>query len=351
MQIEKKLFGTDENGRHIYRYDVQNDSIKASFCEVGASILSVVVTDKNGIERDVVLGLDSCEAYRRNWPAFGSVIGRYANRIHKAKFELNGTLYKLKKNAPGGCLHSGYSYHYRRWDSEAFEDEMGIHVVFRLKSEDMDQGFPGNLSVEVDYVLSEDKALTIFYRYVSDKDTIVNLTNHCYFNLLGHAAGSVMNHRVCIHSGKVTQVDKQLMPTGAILDVEGSAFDFRNMCTIRENQKKAFSPFCHEKEYDINYVLAEKAGEYKEAAVLEAQETGIGMRVLTDMPGMQFYTGNAVNGIIGKENVKYQKNPGVCFETQFYPDAVNQENFPSPIIKAGEEKQTKTRFEFYIVEE
>lgn len=347
--IEKILFGTDENNNSIYKYVVNNGRIQASFCETGAAIMSIVVKDKNDIDRDVVLGLEKYEDYKRNWPAFGAVIGRYANRINKACFEINGTKYKLKKNIWGGCLHSGYSYHFRDWDSDAFEDEEGIHVIFRLRSEDNDQGFPGSLNVEVEYVLGMDNSLTILYRYESDKDTAVNLTNHCYFNLLGHDGGTILDHNLFINSDKVTQVDKKLMPNGNVLNVEGSAFDFTAMCSIRENMNKSFKPYCHDREYDINYVLSDKQGEYMNAARLEAPETGLGLRVYTDMPGMQFYTGNAVNGFFGKNNVKYEKYPGVCFETQFYPDAVNIEKFPSPVIRAGEKKQTRTRFEFYQI--
>ncbi|MDE7432133.1 MAG: galactose mutarotase [Lachnospiraceae bacterium] len=347
--IKKILFGTDENKKQIYKYEVSNKRMSASFGETGAAILSLVIKDKNGIDRDVVLGPEKYEDYRRNWPAFGAVIGRYANRISKACFELNGITYKLKKNIPGGCLHSGFGYQFRDWDSDAFEDDKGIHVLFRLKSEDNDQGFPGNLNLETEYILSEDDALTIHYRYISDKDTAVNLTNHCYFNLLGHDGGTVLDHNLMIFSDKVTQVNRNLMPNGTILSVQGSAFDFTAMNSIRENMKKSFAPYCYESEYDINYVLSDEQGKYMQAAKLEAWQTGLGMNVYTDMPGMQFYTGNAVKGFRGKGNVKYDKYPGVCFETQFYPDAINIESFPSPVIRAGEQKHTSTRFEFYHI--
>lgn len=347
--IEKVLFGTNDKNKAVYKYEVSNGRIRAAFCETGAAIMSIVIKDKDGVERDVVLGLEKYEDYQKNWPAFGAVIGRYANRISKACFRLNGTIYKLKKNMRGCCLHSGFGYHFRDWDSEAFEDEAGIHVVFRLESGDNDQGFPGALHLEAEYVLSMNDALTIHYRYESDKDTVVNLTNHCYFNLLGHAGGSVLNHKLLIHSDRVTQVDKHLIPNGRILDVEGSAFDFTTMRSISENMDKSFEPYCHDKAYDINYVLSDEQGKYVEAVRLEADETGLGMRVFTDMPGMQFYTANAVEGFTGKGNVKYVQYPGVCFETQFYPDAVNIETFPSPVIRAGEQKHTTTRFEFYHI--
>lgn len=348
MYIEKILFGQDEDGE-VYKYEVGSNDFKVTFGEVGASIMSVVTKDKYGNERDVVLSLERLEDYRHNWPAFGSVIGRYANRISKAAFELGGVKYKLKKNIIGGCIHSGYGYHFRKWESSYYVKDGEGHVIFELLSEDGDQGFPGELKVKVEYVVTEDRTLAINYYYVSDKDTAVNLTNHCYFNLEGYDSGEIFNHYVKINSHAVTNVDKKLMPTGEISDIEGSAFDFREKKKIKDNLNKSFKPYCHDKEYDINYVLDKSEGEYSLAAILESENSGIGMRVYTDMPGMQFYTANAVGGMKGKNGVTYKKNPAACFETQFYPDAVNIKDFPSPFIKRGENIHKKTSFEFYLI--
>lgn len=349
MKIDREVFGKNEENKEIYKYIVSGDNIEAAFCETGAAIMSVKIYDKNNNVKDVVLGLSNYEDYRKNWPSFGAVIGRCANRINKAKFELNGEKYKLKKNILGGCLHSGFSYHYRDWNSETFMDNQGAHIIFSIFSVDGDQGFPGKLKVSVEYVISEDKSLTIKYKYISDKDTVVNLTNHCYFNLDGHDSGSVMKAKVMINSNKVTQFDKKLMPTGKILGVEGTAFDFIDMKPIEDNLEKKFKPLAPQNEYDMNYVISDRFGEYKLAAKLEAVNSGIGMSVYTNMPGMQFYTGNAVNGFKGKSGVKYSSNPGVCFETQFYPDAINIKDFPSPIVKSGVEMNTETKFEFYDI--
>ncbi len=347
---QKKPIDFGEEVMPVYRYEVDMGDMKASFCEMGASLTTVMVKDRWGNKRDVVLGVDSPEACLYNWPAFGAVIGRCANRISGASFTLKGEKYRLEENIEGGCLHSGYSYHYRKWDSKTYEDEKGAHIIFGLVSEDGDQGFPGRLSVEVEYLVAPDCSITLHYRYCSDKDTVVNLTNHSYFNLSGHDSGTVLDHRLCVHSEYVTAVDRQLMPTGEVMSVEGSAFDFREMTVIRDNMEKPFLTFEGMKDYDINYVVNSRFGSYRHVAELLSEESGIGLRVYTDMPGMQLYTANALERAHGKNGVRYTSHPGICFETQFYPDAVNIPQFPSPILRAGEVRNTTTRFAFYHTE-
>lgn len=348
MEIRQEVFGKDENEKIVYKYIVEGENIRAEFGETGAAIMSLEVRDKDGKMTDVVLGLENNTDYMRNWPAFGAVIGRCTNRIRGASFILNNKKYKLKKNIMGGCLHSGFGYHFRKWDGSYHNDENeNAHIVFELMSENGDQGFPGTLKVKVEYIVSKDRSLTIRYHYVSDMDTVVNLTNHCYFNLDGYDSGTVLNHRLRIHSNQVTKTDRNLMPTGEIVNVDGTAFDFTQLRIIGENMQRSFKPVANCKDYDINYVLADCQGEYRQVVELEGANSGIGMRVYTDMPGMQFYTANAVKGIQGKKGVIYEDKPAVCFETQYYPDAIHFNHFPSPIIKAGEEKTTVTRFEFY----
>lgn len=348
VEVIRQEFGKDENDLIVYKYIVKGQNIKAEFCETGAAIMSFEIENIRGEMTDVVLGLDTNSDYMRNWPAFGAVIGRCANRIKGASFILNGKKYKLKKNIMGGCLHSGYGYHFRKWNGSCNTDESGnAHIIFKLNSEDGDQGFPGNLEVTVEYIVSDDKSLTIRYDYISDMDTVVNLTNHCYFNMNGHDSGAIVNHKVKINSDRVTKTDRNLMPTGEIVSVAETAYDFTKPVLISENMKKSFKPVSDSREYDINYVIGERQGEYKLAAELESTDSGIGMRVYTDMPGMQFYTANAVKGIKGKKGIIYKEFPAVCFETQFYPDAINIEHFPSPVVRAGEKKSTVTKFEFY----
>ncbi len=346
MNIEKRLFGTEEN-KSVYMYIVTGENVKAVFLETGAAVQRLEIKDKSGKFTDVVLGLEKYEHYKKNWPGFGAVIGRCANRISRARFSLDGKKYKLMKNCPGGCLHSGFSFQYRNFESKAFVDETGAHIIFTMDSPDGDQGFPGNLKFSVEYILEEKRCLTISYKYISDKDTPVNVTNHSYFNLNGHASGSAMEHRVQIFADSVTKADKNLMPTGEIVHVAGSAFDFREMTRVCDNVTKDFCCAYKGKEYDVNYVLSMEKGELKHAVKVEADNSALGMNVYTDMPGMQFYTANAIEKFRGKDNAVYVKNPALCFETQFFPDAVNIESFPSPVIKAGEENGSITKFEFY----
>src|SRR5574344_294768 len=226
MKIEKKLFGKTKNDEDIYKYELENDNhMKVTLCEVGASIVSIIVNDQDGNEKDVVLGLQSSDHYFENWPAIGAVIGRCANRISKASFVLDGKKYKLKHNIKGGCIHSGYSYQYRKWSSDYYEHD-GCHVIFSLTSPDGDQGFPGTLNTSVEYILTNENKLHLIYRSVSDKNTYVNMTNHCYFNLSGHESGNIFDQYLQINANAVTQLDKNQMPTGKILDVKDSPFDF-----------------------------------------------------------------------------------------------------------------------------
>lgn len=348
MKIEKKLFGKTKDGEDVFKFELENDNhMKVVLSEAGAAIISICLSDKNGDEKDVILGLNECDHYFKNWPGFGAIIGRCANRISKASFMLDGKRYKLKRNIKGGCIHSGFSYQYRKWSSEHYKHD-GCHVIFSLTSPDGDQGFPGTLSVSVEYVLTNDNKLHLIYRGVSDKNTFFNLTNHSYFNLNGHESGTIFEHYVQINSNKVTQLDKNQMPTGTILDVKGSPFDFLECKPIAQNVSEDLQPYTFDKEFDINYVLDCKFGNYKKVASLFSNQSGIGLNVYTDMPGMQFYTGNAIEGIKGKNDVMYHKNDGVCFETQFFPDAVNIHEFPSPEIKAFEEFKSETTYEFFV---
>ena len=345
--IVRELFGVLDE-KEIYKYKVVYDDIEAEFCEFGACVTSVILKDKKGNNRDVVLGIDRLELFPENSPAFGSVVGRYANRIKHAKFEFNGKEYQLQKNEGDTCLHSGDSYHYRKWNSECYEDREGAHIIFSLFSPDNDQGFPGNLNISVEYIVTEEKELVIHYTYDTDKDTCVNLTNHSYFNLNGHDSGNAMEHKVMIAADGVTQVDDKLLPTGKILDVAGSAFDFRKPTVIKENYDKTFVPYCTGDDFDINYVLNDYDGTLRHVAYVEGDKSGIRMDVYTDLPGLQFYTANALEEFEGKDNVFYTYNHAFCMETQYFPDSVNIRQFPSPFIQAGELKSTTTKYSFSV---
>ena len=346
MAIKKVLFGQHDQ-KEVYNYEIVLDNVKATFTECGAAIVKYEVKDKDGLFRDVVLGYDNLDGYLNNEPGFGAVIGRVANRIGNARYVRGNVEYKLLANENNNTLHSGYGYQYRIWDSLAYEDEEGAHIIFSIESDDMDQGFPGKLILDVDYFISNDSSLTITYIYSSDKETPVQLTNHCYFNLNGYASGSTLDHKLQINSDKVTQVDNELITTGKILDVNNSAFDFRTMTTLKDNLIKSFEPYTFDKHFDINYVVAERKGKVKKVCTLESDESGIGMNVYTDQVGVQFYCGYYLN-VEGKNGYMHKGFDGLCFETQYFPNSVNHPNFPSPFINANEKVESVTKYEFYI---
>ncbi len=351
MQIKKETFTKDRNGTETAYYEMVNETgMTVKVCEIGAAITEISVPDRNGNMDDVVLGYDKPEHYFENWPAFGAVVGRCANRIDRSAFYLNGKEYMLEKSRAGYTLHSGrHGYQYRVWESEAYENKEGLNVKFTLFSPDGDQGFPGNLKVNVIYTLSENNDLTLTYDCMSDADTVLNLTNHCYFNLQKEDAGSIFQHYVQINSDRVCRVDRRLMPDGSMADVRDTSFDFRKRKKIGDGLNRPFQPVTPYNEYDINYKINDSFGIRKLAAVLECEENGRGMRVYTDMPGMQFYTAGALGEKNkGKNGATYVKHGAVCFETQFFPNAIHIPEFVQPVLLKGKRFVSKTEYEFYI---
>lgn len=349
MEIKKELFYHFDESKEINSYEMINDNgMSVKTYELGAGVLEIKVKDKNDKLIDVTLGFDKNEDYFRNWQGFGAVIGRCANRIDKASFVLNGKKYKLVDNMRGFTLHSGKGFNFHIWESGSFIDDEGCHTTYKLFSEDGDQGFPGNLHVKVEYLLDNQNRLNIKYSGLSDSDTILNLTNHTYFNLDGCDAGEIWNHEVWIDSDSVTKVDERLMPTGEIVDVAGTPFDFREMKKIGSYRGQSFSAVCPYDEYDINYFLNTEFGNVKNIARLRAEKSGIVLNVYTDMPGVQLYTANALGDkrVKGKNRSELGKNYGVCFETQFAPNAINIPHFKQPVIKKDEEFNSTTIFEF-----
>ena len=229
LKITKKEFCKTKDGHRVFSYELENkNGMRVRLGEIGAAILGIDVPDRTGRLEDVVLGFNKPEYYFKNWQGFGAVIGRCANRIDKSEFVLNGKKYKLDKSFDGFTLHSGWnSYQYRIWESVEFEDEVGLNVRFHMFSPDKDQGYPGNLSLDVTYTLDNSNVLSIKYTGNSDKDTLINPTNHCYFNLAGYNSNTIFDHYLTINSSKVTKVDKRLMPTGELVEVSNTPFDFR----------------------------------------------------------------------------------------------------------------------------
>lgn len=349
MSVTMKTFGKTKDGKEAFLYTLKNkNGMSATFTNYGANLVNLYVPDAKGKAEDVVLGFDTLEGYIQNAPGFGSFIGRHANRIGGAKFELNGTVYELEKNDGENNLHGGsIGYNKVFYDVETFEEEDSISIEFSRLSPDMEQGFPGNLDISMTYTLTEDNELVLEYLAVSDKDTIVNLTNHSYFNLAGHKSGSVLNQKVMIKSDKITVTDDGLIPTGEMLQVEGTPMDFRTLKPLGQDIDADFKPLQQAGGYDHNYVLNISGNEVEKVAELVDDNSGRIMEVYTDMPGMQLYTANFLpdDGVY-KEGAHYKKRDAVCFETQYFPNSCNIKEFPSCILKAGKEYDFVTVYKF-----
>ncbi|MFV0344441.1 MAG: aldose epimerase family protein [Anaerocolumna sp.] len=349
MSIKKHSFGTTKDGQKATLYTLTNrKGMSVSFTDYGANIVNVIVPDKDGKFDDVALGYDNVTGYEDNKPGYGSFIGRHANRIGGASFELNGIRYELEKNDSMNNLHSGLkSYNKFIYEVEIYEEEDADSIEFSRLSPHMEQGFPGNLDISLTYTLTDDNELVLEYLAVSDKDTIVNLTNHSYFNLAGHDSGSVLSHKVFIDADHFTPTDDNLIPTGEVRDVSGTPMDFRTFKTIGQDIETDYQPLVQAGGYDHNYVLNINGADVEKIAELVEDQHGRTMEVFTNMPGLQFYTGNFIDGEgIGKKGFPYQRRAGVCFETQYYPDSCNKPEFPSCVLKAGSEYDFVTVFKF-----
>lgn len=336
MASEIKEYGFYQ-GYKCYLVTLRNAKIKASFHSLGACIQSITVPDKNGEKVDVVLGYDDLNGYAEGNSSHGATVGRFANRIGGAKFTLNGKEYNLFKNDGENTLHGGsISFNKRVWTVDEVTDNS---VTFGYTSPDGEENFPGTLVCKVQFTLL-DNGVQIHYTAKSDKDTVVNFTNHSYFNLKGEGCGDVLDHIVEINADKYTPVDSGLIPTGELADVAGTAFDFRQPKKVREDMDSGKLP----NGYDHNFFLGESK-EMRVAAQAYEQTRGILLTMKTNKPAMQFYIGIGLNED-GKGGKHYPKYGGLCFESQFCPDTPNKPNFPSCVLKAGETYDYTTVYEF-----
>lgn len=349
MKITQKLFGKTKSGEDATLYTVTNNNgMKISFTDFGANIVSIIVPDREGNFEDVALGYKNISGYEDNKPGFGSLIGRCANRIGGAKFELNGKQYTLEKNEGENNLHGGKpAYNKVMYETEVYEEEDMISLEFSRLSPHMEQGFPGNFDITVTYSLTENNELIIEYHGVSDKDTVVNLTNHSYFNLSGHNSGSILDHKVWIKSDQFTPTTDDLIPTGEFRDLASTPMDFRTLKRIGDNIDDDYEPLKQAGGYDHNYVLDIRHDEATKVAELVDEKSGRVMEVFTDCPGMQFYTSNMLTPVEnGKDGATYGKRAGACFETQHFPNACNIKSFPSSVLKAGDDYEFVTIYKF-----
>lgn len=349
MSITKSLYGTLSSGEAVYEYTLDNKKgISAQILTYGGIIKNLYVTDRNGVKTDVVLGRDTIEDYLKNDGFLGAAIGRHANRIAGGEFELNGKTYHVGVNEGRNSLHGGnIGYDKRVWAAEESGTESEPSLVLKLTSKDGEEGFPGTVEITMTYTITADNALNINYKAVSDKDTVLNLTNHSYFNLAGHDSGNIYNQILQINSGFYTPNDDECMPTGEVLSASGTPFDFRTPKPIGRDIKADFEQIKKFGGYDHNFAIEGRG--FRLAAVAGCEENGITMEVRTDKPAMQLYTSNGLSeGDMYKNGAHYGVHQAFCLETQYFPNAMAHSHYPSPILRKGETYDFTTEYKFIV---
>ena len=345
----KKLFGTMPDGENIYSYTMTNSSgMSATIINYGATVVKLEVPDRNGKVEDIILGYDSLSSYMNGSSYFGGIVGRFGNRINKGKFTLDGKEYQLAINSGGNHLHGGdKGFNKRVWEAKEINDNT---LEFTYISPDGEENYPGKLTITVTYILTDNNELKIDYKATTDKPTILNPTNHCYFNLTGNPGeNTILDHVLMINADKYTPVNSTLIPTGALEDVTNTPMDFRKPTAIGKRINEDFEQLKYAGGYDHNWVLNNYDGTVQEAVTLYDSTSGRFMEVLTDEPGVQFYSGNFLNGKDrGKDGIYYKYRTGLCLECQHFPDSPNEKNFPSVVLKPGEEYTQTTIYKFSV---
>lgn len=339
-----KPFGITTNGEEVFMITLENTFCSCEILTYGATIRSLRVPDQAGNPTDVVLGYDTLLEYEQNDGYLGATVGRFANRIAKGLFSLNGRVYTLIQNNGSNHLHGGaVGFSHRVWNIVDCSD---TEVTLSLNSPDGEEGYPGTLDVRVTFSLKEN-ALSLRHYAVSDADTICSLTNHSYFNLSGHNSGLIHDHEVCIHAHSYTPASEDSVPFGMISPVVHTPMDLTQYTKISNFLDGGFPQIIQAKGYDHNYVVDGDPGVLRPAASVRCATTGITMQVKTTLPGIQFYTANYLEaGRNGKDGCAYGPRHGFCLETQYFPDAPNQKNFPSPVLRAGDVYDHTTVFTF-----
>jgi len=348
----KKSFGKTPDGQPVDLYVLTaKGGAEASITNYGGAVVSLKVPDRNGKLADVVLGYDAADGYVNDKSFFGALVGRYGNRIAHAEFALDGKKYALAKNNGENSLHGGIKgFNKAVWTAKIIPAKDGQSLELSYLSKDGEEGFPGNLKVSVIYTLTDSNALQIAYSATTDKKTVVNLTNHSYFNLGGQGSGDILSHQLMIQADKFTPVDAGLIPTGELRDVAGTPFDFRKPVAIGARIDQDEEQLKLGGGYDHNFVLrrSDDPGESLAARVVEPA-SGRVLEVWTTEPGVQFYAGNFLDGrTTGKGGVTYPHRSAFCLETQHYPDSPNQPKFPSVVLNPGERYHTITTYKFSV---
>ncbi len=350
--MTSRVFGATADGRAVVEYILMNENgTEVRILNYGGIITSIKTPDRDGALENVVLGFDNIADYESSSPYFGALIGRYGNRIDGGKFTLDGNNYVLALNDGANSLHGGSrGFDKVIWQAEERLGDEGESLLLSYTSADMEEGYPGKLDVEVMYTLTNDDDLRIDYQATTDKPTVVNLTNHSYFNLVGEGSGTIYDHVLLINAESYTPVNAGLIPTGEIADVEETPFDFRDPTVIGDRLRDDHEQLRYAKGYDHNWVLArepEDEGEMMLAAGLYEVLTGRILEVWTTEPGIQFYAGNFLDGsLYGMSGSAYRQSDGLCLETQHFPDSPNHPNFPSTRLEPGEVYASSTVFRF-----
>jgi len=348
---KKEKYGTTPDGQQVDSYTLSNShGVEVQVINFGGIITSIRVPDRSGKMADIALGFDTLDGYLENKPYFGAVIGRYANRIANGKFTLDGKQYTLPINNGPNSLHGGIKgFNKVVWQAQPFHNRQGEGVKLSYLSKDGEEGYPGNLKVNVTYTLTDKNELVIDYEATTDKATPINLTNHSYFNLAGEGNGDVLSHELQLDADRFTPVDKNLIPAGEIQPVKGTPMDFTQTTAIGARINDPYEQLVIAHGYDHNFVVNGKDGSLRLAARVREPKSGRVLEAYTTQPGIQLYTGNFLDGtVVGKHGHAYKQREAFCLETQHYPDSPNHANFPSTILRPGKTFHSQTVFKFSV---
>lgn len=347
--MKTEAFGSIQSGKKATLYILENKNhTVVKVTDFGATLVSVLFADKDGVMKDMVLGYDDAASYEKGTSCFGATIGRNGNRIKDARFTIDGKEWVIEANENGNSLHSGKNgFNHLMWEMKESGDN---YVTFYHYSPQEEQGFPGNMHVTVTYTLDDEDTVHITYNAKADADTVMNFTNHSYFNLAGHDSGVMLDQKLQLFADAYTpDEDSHSIPTGEIAPVAGTPMDFTAMKPIGQDINADFEQLHFTGGYDHNYVLSDKPGTMRQMAKAECDASGIAMDAYTECCGVQLYAGNFIGTQTGKGGVTYGDRHGFCLESQFYPNAVNEKNFPSPVVPANTEYHSETKYHFYHI--
>lgn len=347
--MKTEAFGSIQSGKKATLYILENKNhTVVKVTDFGATLVSVLFADKDGVMKDMVLGYDDAASYEKGTSCFGATIGRNGNRIKDARFTIDDKEWVIEANENGNSLHSGKNgFNHLMWEMKESGDN---YVTFYHYSPQEEQGFPGNMHVTVTYTLDDEDTVHITYHAKADADTVMNFTNHSYFNLAGHDSGVMLDQKLQLFADAYTpDEDSHSIPTGEIAPVAGTPMDFTTMKPIGQDINADFEQLHFTGGYDHNYVLSDKPGTMRQMAKAECDASGIAMDAYTECCGVQLYAGNFIGTQIGKGGVTYGDRHGFCLESQFYPNAVNEKNFPSPVVPANTEYHSETKYHFYHI--